>query len=110
MPQRQYSKERSRVSKTNPRVILPLPYDAYRARAADPKRFRGWLDEMVAAYPELFPCGIDQGYRLHGYLPASVKLPGVRLRRIQLKAANAAGEQQVLTICSSDALHDRLHR
>ncbi|MCB9140359.1 MAG: hypothetical protein H6642_18645 [Caldilineaceae bacterium] len=100
MPQREYSKEQCKVSKTNPRVILPIAYGEYQEIASDSKRFRRWLDEMSGAYPELFPYEIEAGYRLHDFLPPSVKLPDVRFRRIKLKA----GEQQVLTICSSDVM------
>jgi hypothetical protein len=104
MPQRQYSKEQSKVAKTNPRVILPVSYDAYQHTAAEPQSFRQWLDEMIAVYPELFPCEIEEGYTLHDYLPASVKLAEVRFRRIKLKGHNETGEGQVLTICSSDVM------
>lgn len=100
MPQRQYSKEQSKVAKTNPRVILPIAYGAYQEAAADPKRFRSWLDEMIEQYPELFPREIEAGYTLHDVLPASVKLTDVRFRRIKLKG----GDQQVVTICSSDVM------
>ena len=100
MPQRHYSKEQSKVSRANPRVILPIPYREYQQLASEPNQFRRWLDEMSAAYPELFPCEIEAGYTLHDFLPASAKLPDVRFRRIKLKA----GEQHVLTICSSDVM------
>lgn len=63
---------------------------------SDAKRFRPWLDEMFDAYPELFPREIEQGYRRHDMLPGSVKLPGVRFRRIKLKAMNEGGDEQVL--------------
>jgi len=104
MPQRGYSKEQSKVAKTNPRVILPISYDAYQQTASEPQSFREWLDEMIAAYPELFPCEIEAGYTRHDYLPASAKLPEVRFRRIKLKGQNETGEQPVLTICSSDVM------
>ena len=100
MPQRQYSKEQSQVAKPNPRVILPITHSEYQEKSADPKCFRCWLDNMIDSYPELFPKMIEQGYTLHDLLPASVKLPDVRFRRIKLKA----GEQQVVTICSSDVM------
>ena len=100
MPQRQYSKEQSQVAKPNPRVILPIPHPEYEEKSADPRCFRYWLDNMIDSYPELFPKMIEQGYTLHDLLPASVKLPDVRFRRIKLKA----GEQQVVTICSSDVM------
>ena len=104
MPPRQYSKEQSKVAKPNPRVILPIGYDAYQETAAEPQRFRRWLDEMIDRHPELYPCEIGQGYTLHDVLPGSVKLPDVRFRRIKLRAENGMGEQQVLTIGSSDVM------
>ena len=100
MPQRQYNKEQRKVAKTNPRVILPIPYAQYQEKMSEPGSFRCWLDEMIDTYPELFPQCIEKGYTLHDILPASVKLPDVRFRRIKLKG----GEQRVLTICSSDVM------
>lgn len=100
MPQRQYSKEQSQVARPNPRVILPISHAGYQKKLSDPKCFRSWLDNMIDSYPALFPKMIEQGYTLHDLLPASVKLPDVRFRRIRLKA----GEQQVVTICSSDVM------
>lgn len=100
MPQRQYNKEQRKVAKTNPRVILPIPYAQYQEKMSEPGSFRCWLDEMIDTYPELFPQSIEKGYTLHDILPASVKLPDVRFRRIKLKG----GEQRVLTICSSDVM------
>lgn len=55
---------------------------------------------MIVENPELFPVEIETGYTLHDILPVSAKLPGVRFRRIKLKA----GAQQVLTIGSSDVM------
>ena len=104
MPQRKYSKEQRKVSKTNPRVILPITYAMYQETAADRERFRHWLDEMIEQFGELFPKGIENGYTLHDILPASTKLPNVRFRRIKLKSVNEAGKRQVLTICSSDVM------
>jgi len=104
MPQRQYTTEQSKVAKANPRVILPIAVNEYQDLATKPERFRAWLDEMIASFPELFPQGIEQGYTLHDMLPISSKLPEVSFRRIKLKAVNAAGKRQVVTICSSDVM------
>jgi len=104
MPQRHYTKEQSNVAKANPRVILPIEVQTYQEFASKPEQFRKWLDEMIVLFPALFPPGIEQGYTLHDMLPASSKLPEVRFRRIKLKAVNAAGEKQVVTICSSDVM------
>ena len=104
MPQRNYSKEQSKVSKINPRVILPIQYNEYQQIVSEPKRFRCWLDEMIVEYPNLFPAEIEQGYMLHDYLPESVKLPGVRFRRIKLTAKDESGKPLLLTIGSSDVM------
>ncbi len=104
MPQRKYSKEQSKVSKMNPRVILPIRTMSISEIASDPKQFRRWLDEMIVEYPNLFPAEIGQGYMLHDYLPESVKLPGVRFRRIKLTAKDESGKPLLLTIGSSDVM------
>jgi hypothetical protein len=104
MPQRQYSKEQSEVAKATQRITLPIELATYKEVAADPQAFRHWLDEMIEHYPELFPAGITAGYRLHDWLPASVKLPDVQFRRIQLKAEEGTGPAAVFTIASSEVL------
>ncbi len=70
----------------------------------DQAAFRGWLDQMIELYPELFPQDIARGYLLHDILPASVKLPEVRLRRIRLGQDDAEGQAQVFTIAPSEVL------
>lgn len=104
MPQRQYSKEQNKVSKSNPRVILPITYDEYQEIASDAKRFRIWLAAQSSEYPALFPAQINEGFTLHDYLPQSTRLPGVRFRRIKLKAKDESGKQQLLTIATSDIM------
>lgn len=64
----------------------------------DKSAFRQLLDEYIKDYPEIFPAAIGQGYKLHGRLPQSKKLPEVTLRRIQLKAQDDQGQAQVFTI------------
>ena len=43
---------------------------------------------MPRSAPELFPAGFDQGYCLHGFGRESLKLSGLKLRKIVL--ANGA--------------------
>ena len=43
---------------------------------------------MRRSAPELFPAGFDQGYCLHGFGRESLKLSGLKLRKIVL--ANGA--------------------
>lgn len=104
MPQRKYSKQRCKVTKVNKRIILPIELSSYNELSQDAKAFRSWLDTMIASYPELFPAKIKSGYILHDILPASVKLPEVQWRRIQLKQGDQQGRRPVLTICSSDVM------
>ena len=95
MPQRQYSRKQTEVTKKNKRITLPIPLEAYNELKEDAGAFRQWLDEMIEEYPELFPAAIEKGYTLHDVLPASRKLPQVQLRRIRLKEASASGQAQV---------------
>lgn len=104
MPQRNYSRDRTKVAKPNKRVILPIGLEEYQQLSGDSVRFRAWLDSMIETYPELFPAEIAEGYELHDILPVSRKLPGVRFRRIKLKAGNGEGKQEVLTIASSTVM------
>jgi hypothetical protein len=40
---------------------------------------------MIDQFPELFPEGIQNGFSFTGFLPASNKMPGIRLRQIRLR-------------------------
>ena len=104
MPQRQYSKKQTKVTKKNRRITLPVRLTAYNELKEDAKAFRQWLDEMVKYYPELFPADIESGYTLHDSLPTSTKLEGVQLRRIRLSELDENGKVQVFTIAPSDVL------
>jgi len=104
MPQRNYNKKRCKVTKVSKRITLPIALSVYNELSQDAPAFRAWLDTMIATYPELFPENINIGYTLHDLLPPSVKMPEVRLRRIQLKAPDEQGRAQVFTIGSSGVM------
>ena len=104
MPQRKYSKTRTKVAKPTKRITLPIELDRYNQMVTDSTIFRGWLDQMIELYPELFPDNIVAGYLLPDILPPSVKMPEVHLRRIRLRQDNAEGQAQVLTIAPSEVL------
>ncbi|MCB0193869.1 MAG: hypothetical protein KDJ65_18105, partial [Anaerolineae bacterium] len=104
MPQRQYSKKQTKVTKKNRRITLPITLAAYNDLKENPTAFRQWLDEMIKSYPELFPKDIASGYILHDVLPASAKLVNVQLRRIRLKQRDETGQAQVFTVAPSDVL------
>ena len=50
---------------------------------SDAQQVRHQLDQLMSVSPELFPAELLGGYRLTGRLPASKKLPGIRLRQIR---------------------------
>lgn len=104
MPQRKYNKTKIVSKKRTKRITLPTSLSAYNEFSAHTKLFRQHLDEMLKEYPELFPTTISQGYKLHGMMPTSIKMPDVRLRRIQLKALDEQERLQVFTIAPCDIL------
>ena len=85
------TKESAALFAPTTRLCIPIDRVEYDRILGDPVAFRAYLDKQITAHPELFPAAIQQGYQLHGILPPSKKLPGLRLRRIQLTAPEAAG-------------------
>jgi len=85
-------------AKGSKRICLPIDRAKYEPMVGDKVAFRQLLNEYIAQYPEIFPSAIDQGYKLHGIMPASKKMPEVYLRRIQLKAKDDSDQAQVFTI------------
>ena len=72
------------MARSSSTICLPVGKDAYLEAAADPRRFRAWLDQSFRQSPELFPEGFACGYRLKdGRVSARTGLP---LRRVRLKA------------------------
>lgn len=87
--------ERAKGSK---RICIPIDRVSYEQVIDNKVAFRQLLDENIKAYPEIFPSKIGQGYKLHGLLPQSKKMPEVRVRRIQLKAKDDEGQRQVFSV------------
>jgi len=58
--------------------------DEYDAIWNDPGAVRNYLDSLIREHPEMFPPSASDGYQLHGHLPESKKLPGIRLRQIRM--------------------------
>lgn len=103
MPPRKCTKELERKTRANRRIILPIELERYQRIVGDATAYRAWVDEMIMAYPSLFPPGIQQGYRLHDQR-ASRKLPEMQVRRIGLKALTGDGKEQVYTLWPSGVL------
>ncbi|MBN1934633.1 MAG: hypothetical protein JW934_08200 [Anaerolineae bacterium] len=81
------------------RICIPIEHEEYQRIIFDKKEFREYLDKLIEQYPKLFPSAIQHGYVLHGLLPASKKMPQMRMRRIEVQAED--GPKQVFTIAPS---------
>lgn len=98
MPQRKYTKTKEKVSRPSKRITLAIEMEEYKEMVREPRAFRAWVDENISRYPELFPSDIGDGYVLHS-TRGSVKLPGITLRRIELKTS-----KDVFTIAPSGVM------
>lgn len=82
--------DRDRVADTKkvPRgarqICIPMTRDQYDVIWDDHVAVRVYLDSLIGDFPEIFPPSISSSYQLHGHLPESIKLPGIRLRQIRM--------------------------
>jgi hypothetical protein len=104
MPQREVNTSKSLIAKPSQRITVPISREDHEAIIDDADRYRAYLDAVIAQFPELFPAAIEDGYVWHDVLPESKKLPGVRLRRIALKARDADRNSPVYTVTPSFVL------
>lgn len=68
-----------------------LPIEAgidYDALVEDREAYQIYLDQQIAKHPELFPEGMDQGYRFHGLVTS--KRQQLKTRRIYLPEHQSA--------------------
>ncbi len=69
-------------------ICVPVPSEAaYRKLIRNGQTFRSFLDQRIAAHPELFPAGIANGYWLHDAIHS--KKLNVTTRRIKLVTSQA---------------------
>ncbi len=89
---RQVDRERKTPSTQVPRgakpIVIPMTQQQYDDIWHDADRVRSFIEPCARSAPELFPAGFDQGYCLHGFGRESLKLSGLKLRKIVL--ANGA--------------------
>ena len=70
-------------------ICLPIEDGLdYGTLVEDSAAFRHYLDQQITAHPELFPEGIELGYRLHGWVKSSRQQ--LKTRRILLPRTMAA--------------------
>lgn len=75
----------SQESRGSKQMCLSLSRETFDRIWDDPKAVRTELLAAIEQSPELFPAGIEQGFRLTGHGTESIKLPGIRLRQLRLK-------------------------
>ena len=71
------------TSKGSRQICIPMTREQYDVIWNNPASVREYLEPLIRDYPEMFPAAVAEGYQLHGHLPESKKLPGVRLRQIK---------------------------
>jgi len=64
-------------------ICIPCSQAEYERVVGDPEEFRKLLDRHIKATPELFPPGIDRGYRMKDVYTS--RKTGCKLRRIELR-------------------------
>ncbi len=93
--------EKPEVSRESKRICLPVDSEVYQQLVNDQEAYRIYLDDCIRRYPELFPVGIERGYKLCGFTDSSVKMPDVRIRRICLHERDEQGRLQVFQVVPS---------
>src|SRR5208337_1902623 len=76
------------LKRKNQQIVIPMTQQQYDDIWQDADRVRSLIEQCARSAPELFPAGFDQGYFLHGFGRESLKLSGLKLRKIVL--ANGA--------------------
>src|SRR3954447_3257537 len=80
MPVAEHSSCPARGHKT---ICIPCSQQQCDRIVDDPESFRNLLDQQIEATPELFPPGIERGYRMKDLY--SSRKTGCTLRRIELR-------------------------
>jgi hypothetical protein len=63
-------------------ICLPFSQENYESHVIDPTDFRRCIDERIDLFPELFPAGIAEGYRMKDMCWS--KKQGILTRRIEI--------------------------
>ena len=82
-------KRRPRGTAGDKTICLPIDSGIdYGSLVENERDYRSYLEKKIEKYPELFPLGIKEGFRLHGFVTS--KRQQIRTRRILLKANHEA--------------------
>jgi hypothetical protein len=99
--QRKCNRSLGTQARQSKRIVIPISREEYATIMDDTSAFRGYLDQLKAQHPELFPAGMEMGYRWYGRYPVSKKMPDVPMRRLRLKGPDGTAPGQVFTIVPS---------
>lgn len=70
-------------------ICLPIGDDIdYTTLVDDRESYRTYLNQQIGLHPELFPEGMSQGYRFHGWTTSQRQ--GIKVRRIYLPSTHEA--------------------
>lgn len=74
----------SQAQRGEKQIVLPMTRADYDEWWNDPQRVRAHLEGFGKDHPERVPEDFDQGFALHGMGRESLKMPGIRLRKVVL--------------------------
>src|SRR5260370_37865268 len=99
--QRKCNKSLVIQARQSKRIVIPISREEYAAIMDDTSALSRYLEGLYAQHPELFPAGMERGYRWYGLYPASKKMPELKMRRIRLNTPDIASSGQVFSIVPS---------
>src|SRR5271157_5286108 len=109
---RQVDRERKTPSTQVPRgakqIVIPMTQQQYDDIWHDADRVRSFIEQCARSAPELFPAGFDQGYCLHGFGRESLKLSGLKLRKIVLANGASYWLRPIFIFCYMTGTVDEL--
>jgi len=83
------AKRKKRGKAGDKTICLPIEKDViYEELVEDREAYRAYLNDQIAKHPEIFPEGIERGYRFHGLVESSRQ--ELKTRRIYLPSRREA--------------------
>lgn len=102
--------ERVGTPRGSKQICIPMTSDLYKRIWDNAAKVRHLVDSLIKTMPEVFPCGIQDGYQLSGHLPESEKMPGIRLRQLRLRDGNVYTLRPSFVISYMTGTVEDIHR
>ena len=80
-------------------ICLNMTRETYDRIWENPTEVRALILEQFRQSPQLFPAGMEAGFRLTGRLPESAKLSGIWLRQLRVKSGDGCEAVYTLRPC-----------